>query len=347
MDDRSLMAEAIRLAVGTQPHPNPRVGALVVDSAGSVVGRGAHLGRGTPHAERLALQEAGDRAEGGTVVVSLEPCDHTATTPPCTEALIEAGVVRVVIGAGDPDSRVSGRGIAALRAAGVEVVTDVASDLVEAIDPGYFHHRRTGRPRVTLKIAMTLDGQVAAADGTSQWITSAPARIDAHRLRAESDAVIVGAATVRIDDPRLTVRLDDFAGRQPRPVVVAGSQPLPPERAIWGRDPLVYAPAPIGGPHEAVVVGTAGHVDLESMIDDLGKREYVDVLVEGGATLAGNMWRLGLVDRLVVYVGGMVGGGVGLPSLGGVFATIADATRVRITAINHLGPDLRIDSEVV
>lgn len=347
MDERSLIAEAVDLIRGTQPHPNPRVGALVLDAAGAVVGRGAHRRRGEPHAEVLALAEAGNRARGGTVVVTLEPCAHTGTTPPCTEAIIDAGVTRVVVGTGDPDGRVSGNGIARLRGAGVSVSTDVAPDLVEAADPGYFHHRRTGRPRITLKLAVTLDGQVAAADGTSQWITGTEARLDAHRLRADADAVIVGAGTLLADDPRLTVRIEGYEGRQPRPVVVAGERPLPPERVVWGRSPLVYAPAPaeVGG--EVVVLGRAGRVDLAAMADDLGKREYVDVLVEGGATLAGELWRSRLVDRLVVYIAGVVGGGVGVPALGGVFGTIGDARPVRFERVERLGSDIRVDAEVV
>ncbi|HSG80507.1 MAG TPA: bifunctional diaminohydroxyphosphoribosylaminopyrimidine deaminase/5-amino-6-(5-phosphoribosylamino)uracil reductase RibD [Acidimicrobiia bacterium] len=347
MDERSLIAEAVDLMRGTQPHPNPRVGALVLDASGAVVGRGAHHRRGRPHAEVLALGEAGDRARGGTVVVTLEPCAHTATTPPCADAIVAAGVARVVVGTGDPDGRVSGKGIARLREAGIAVSTDVAPDLVEAADAGYFHHRRTGRPRITLKLAVTLDGQVAAADGTSQWITGAEARHDAHLLRADSDAVVVGAGTLLADDPRLTVRIDGYEGRQPRPVVVAGERPLPPERVLWGRAPLVYAPAPseVGG--EVVAVGGGGRVDLKAMVDDLGKREYVDVLVEGGATLAGELWRARLVDRLVVYIAGVVGGGVGLPALGGVFGSIGDARPVRFVRVDRLGSDVRIDAEVV
>ncbi len=346
MDERNFIAEAIELAAGTFPHPNPRVGAIVLAGDGTVVGRGAHARRGEPHAEVLALAEAGDRSRGATVYVTLEPCDHTGSTPPCTEVLIEAGVGGVVVGAGDPDARVSGRGIARLREAGIEVVADVAPDAVEAADPGYFHHRRTGRPRFTLKSAMTLDGQVAARDGTSQWITSEPARTDAHWLRANSDAVMVGAGTLLEDDPRLTARIDGFDGRQPRPVLITGSRPLPPERSLWGRNPLVFSPTPRELPGEVIVSASPDGVDLADVAAELGKREVIDVLVEGGPTLAGSLWRAGLVDRLVVYVGGMVAGGIGRGVLDGIFGTMADARPVRVTGVTRLGPDLRIDAEV-
>ncbi|MDH3426018.1 MAG: bifunctional diaminohydroxyphosphoribosylaminopyrimidine deaminase/5-amino-6-(5-phosphoribosylamino)uracil reductase RibD, partial [Acidimicrobiia bacterium] len=164
---QDLMRKAIDLATGTRPHPNPRVGALVVDSEGIIVGQGAHQGPGLPHAEVLALEDAGD-ARGATVVTTLEPCSHQGRTPPCTDALINAGVAKVVVGAIDPDTKVAGSGLAALRDAGVEVVNVLAEE-AKALDPGYFHHRRTGRARVTLKMASTLDGQTAAVDGTSQW----------------------------------------------------------------------------------------------------------------------------------------------------------------------------------
>ncbi|MDX1690645.1 MAG: bifunctional diaminohydroxyphosphoribosylaminopyrimidine deaminase/5-amino-6-(5-phosphoribosylamino)uracil reductase RibD [Acidimicrobiia bacterium] len=346
MDERNLVLEAIGLTADTHPHPNPRVGCLVV-ADGAIVGHGVHLRPGEPHAEILALAEAGEAARGATLVVTLEPCDHTGRTPPCTDAIVNAGVERVVVGIGDPDERVSGRGIERLRRAGIEVVTDVAPQAAEAADPGYFHHRRTGRPLVTVKLAMTLDGQVAAADGTSQWITSEAARRDVHGLRARSDAVMVGAGTLLADDPRLTVRLEGRSHRQPRPIVVAGRRPLPPERALWSRDPLVYTPEPRDLPGEVVVCGDGERVDLPGMIGDLGKRGIVDLLVEGGAGLAGALWRAGSVDRLVTYVGGVVGGGVGLPAFGGVFTTIRDATSVEITGVTRLGPDVRIDAEVV
>ena len=340
------MLEAIRLAAAEHPHPNPRVGALVLDPSGDVVGRGAHVAAGEEHAEFIALAEAGERAVGGTLIVTLEPCSHHGRTPPCTEAILRAGIRRVIVGAGDPDVRVSGGGIARLREAGLDVVTDVAPTEVHRLDPGYFHHRRTGRPLVTLKMAATLDGQSAAADGSSRWITSTEAREDAHRRRAASDAIMVGAGTVLADDPRLTVRLDGHSGRQPRPVIVSGSGPLPRGAAVFSREPLVYAPEPVDLPGEVVVVPGRDGVDLAAVVADLGKRDVVDLLCEGGPTLATGLLRAGLVDRLTLYLAGSLAMGVGRPVLAGVFATVEDLRRVSITAVHRLGPDVRVDAEV-
>jgi diaminohydroxyphosphoribosylaminopyrimidine deaminase/5-amino-6-(5-phosphoribosylamino)uracil reductase len=343
MDEGRLMREAISLAAGTRPHPNPRVGALVLDSGGLLVGRGVHAGPGSPHAEVLALEEAGDRAAGGTLVVSLEPCDHIGRTPPCTEAVLASGVARVLVGAEDPDPRVAGRGLARLRSAGVEVHSGIAAAEAEAIDPAYFHHRRVGRPRVTLKAALTLDGWAAAADGTSRWITSEEARADGHRLRAEADAVVVGAGTVLADDPALTVRLPGYSGAQPRPVVVAGRRRLPPGARIWERHPLVLAPAPADYAAEVVAVPGPDGVDLGAGLAALAERGLLEVLVEGGPTLSGSLLRVGLVDRGVFYLGARLGGGVGKPALEGVFATLAEGRPVRIDSVAAVGPDIRVE----
>jgi len=346
LDDERLMREAIALAASGRPHPNPRVGALVLDASGRTVGRGAHAGPGSPHAEVVALQEAGERAAGGTLVVSLEPCDHTGRTPPCTEEVLRAGVARVLVGAEDPDPRVAGQGITRLRAAGVEVRVGVALREAEDLDPGYFHHRRTGRPLVTLKAALTLDGWSAAADGTSRWITSEDARADGHRLRGAADAVMVGAGTVRADDPMLSVRLPGYEGHQPRPVVVAGRRGLPAQARIWKRDPLVLAPAPLDCPGEVVVVPGPDGVDPLGALAVLGERGLLDVLVESGPTLAGSLLRAGLIDRGVFYLGARLGGGVGTPALGGTFATLENARRVRVESVVSLGPDVRIEFSV-
>jgi diaminohydroxyphosphoribosylaminopyrimidine deaminase/5-amino-6-(5-phosphoribosylamino)uracil reductase len=343
MDEERLMREAISLAAATRPHPNPRVGALVLDADGRMVGRGAHAGPGSPHAEALALEEAGDRAAGGTLVVSLEPCDHTGHTPPCTEAIVASRVARVLVGAEDPDPRVAGRGITRLRSAGVEVNVGIGGAEAEALDPGYFHHRRTGRPLVTLKAALTLDGWAAAADGTSQWITSEEARADGHHLRAAADAIVVGAGTVLADDPALTVRLPGYSGGRPRVVVVAGRRPLPRQARLWERRPLVLAPGPGEYPGEVVVAPGPDGVDLAAGLTALGERGLLDLLVEGGPTLAGSLLRAGLVDRGVFYLGAQLGGGVGTPALRGAFATLADARRVRIQSVAAVGPDVRIE----
>lgn len=343
MDDERLIREAIALAAGTRPHPNPRVGALVLDAQGRMVGRGAHIGPGSPHAEVEALEQAGEQAAGGTLIVSLEPCDHIGRTPPCTEAILAAGVARVVVGCTDPDPRVAGRGLSRLREAGVEVQAGIAASEVEAADAAYFHHRRTGRPLVTLKMAMTLDGRAAAADGTSQWITSEEARADGHFLRARADAVLVGAGTVLADDPALTVRLPGYDGPQPRPVVVAGKRPLPRSARVWRGGALVLAPEAGDYPAETVVVPGPDGVEPAGALAALAERGMLDLLVEGGPTWAGALLRAGLVDRGVFYLGPMIGGGEGKPAVAGPFATLADAASVHILSVRPVGPDVRLE----
>ncbi|HEV8424045.1 MAG TPA: bifunctional diaminohydroxyphosphoribosylaminopyrimidine deaminase/5-amino-6-(5-phosphoribosylamino)uracil reductase RibD [Actinomycetes bacterium] len=219
--DEAWMARAVALAEGGRgtTGPNPMVGAVLVRD-GRVVGEGFHLAAGQPHAETLALAAAGPLAAGATCYVTLEPCAHHGRTPPCVDALLAAGVARVVVAVSDPDPRVAGAGLARLGAAGVQVTVGAGAEAAADQNAAYLTHRRLGRPRITLKAAASLDGKVAAQDGTSQWITGPAARSDAHRLRAEADAVCVGAGTALADDPRLTVRLDGYAGRQPLRVLV-------------------------------------------------------------------------------------------------------------------------------
>ena len=317
----------------------------MVTGDGEVVGRGGHRGPGTPHAEILALAEAASAARGATLYVTLEPCTHHGKTPPCARAIVAAGIARVVVALEDPDTRVGGRGFAALRESGIEVVTGVGSGPAHDLDPGYFHHRLTGRPRVTLKMAMTLDGQVAAADGTSRWITSVEARRDAHALRSAHDAVMVGAGTLLADDPELTVRLDDYAGPQPRPVVVAGRRPIPPVRRVFERAALVFSPGELDVPAEVVVLPDASEerVDLGAMLDALGSRGVVDLLVEGGTRLATAFWSRHLVDRGVAYIAAAFAGGSGHGAFEGVFGTVADLQHLQFTAVGPVGPDVRIE----
>ena len=342
------MRRAIELAMQTRPHPNPRVGAVTVSPSGAVVGEGSHVGPGTDHAEILALDSAGDRATGSTLYVTLEPCAHHGRTPPCVERIIKSGVKRVVFGVTDPDSRVAGRGAATLRSAGIEVDEDFSPFDVRHADPAYFHHRETGMPLVTMKYAMTLDGSVAARDRSSKWITSDEARADAHELRARVDAVLVGAGTLRSDDPRLDVRTEGFAGSQPRPVVVAGGEELPREAAIWERNPLVLTSHPIDLPAgEALLVeaGDDGWPDPWTAARALADAGLLDILMEGGPTLAGSWWRRGVINRGVVYLGAKIGGGLGIPPLHAVFETLDEAEPARVVAVRSLGPDVRIDFE--
>lgn len=337
------MDRAVQLAKAFQPHPNPRVGAVIVDDDGRILGEGAHERPGLPHAEPLAIAAAGTLARGATMYVTLEPCHHQGRTGPCTAAIIEAGLRKVVVGASDPDPVVSGRGLEALRSAGIEVTFEAPG--LEDVDPGYFHHRRTGRPRFTLKSALTLDGQVAARDGSSRWITGEEARLDGHRLRADSDAVLVGAGTVFADDPRLDVRVPGYRGPQPRPVVIAGARPLPPDARVLRRGALIIDSGAGSQPGEVVSVpqGENGRVDLAASARVMGDLGLVDVLIEGGPTLAGNMWAAGLVDRGVWYFGARLAGGVGRPALAGVFETLEQAASVRIVDVRTVGSDLRVE----
>jgi diaminohydroxyphosphoribosylaminopyrimidine deaminase/5-amino-6-(5-phosphoribosylamino)uracil reductase len=326
-DDEVRMAEAVAAGNGvrTATSPNPWVGAVVVPADGGTAHTGATRPPGGPHAEVVALAAAGPDARGSTVYVTLEPCAHHGRTPPCTDALVAAGVARVVVAVEDPDPRVSGAGIAALRAAGIQVDVGPGSDLAAASLAPYLVQRRTGRPYVVLKLAATLDGRIAAPDGTSRWITSAEARADAHRLRAESDAIAVGAGTVRADDPELTVR--DAQGAE-----VPGASP---RRVVLGHAP----------PGARVLPALEHTGPLSPLLDRLGAEGVLQLMVEGGASVAHRFHTEGLVDRYVVYLApALLGGDDGVSMFAGPgAATMADVWRGRVVALARLGPDIRID----
>lgn len=321
-DDAGLMDLAIALAatVRTVALPNPWVGAVLVTTDGAVHD-GATAAPGGPHAEVAALASAGPGAtEGATLYVTLEPCSHHGRTPPCADALIAAGVARVVVSVEDPDPRVQGGGIARLRAAGITVEVGLRADEVTSQLAPYFKHRSTGRPWVVLKLASTLDGRIAAADGSSRWITGEAARDDAHRLRAESDAVLVGAGTVRADDPELTVRR--VPGRDPMRVVLGHAPP----------DAKVHPALELSG-------------DLGAVLDDLGRRGVVQLLVEGGAGVAHEFHAAGLVDRYVLYLAPALFGGQNAQGLfsGAGAPTVDDLWRGRILDVARMGDDLRVE----
>jgi diaminohydroxyphosphoribosylaminopyrimidine deaminase/5-amino-6-(5-phosphoribosylamino)uracil reductase len=322
------LAVAAAEGVRGRTSPNPWVGAVVVPGGGEIAGTGATAPPGGPHAEVEALRAAGERAREATLYVTLEPCAHHGRTPPCTEAIVAAGIRRVVIGMEDPDPLVQGAGAAALRAAGVEVEVGTAADEVAEQLAAYRHHRATGRPWVVLKLATTLDGRSAAPDGTSRWITGEAARLDVHRLRARSDAVLVGAGTVRADDPRLTVRLpaDDPLFRGP------GEQPL---RVVLGTPPPGAASEP------ALALGG----DLTDVLDELGGRGVLQLLVEGGARVAHDFHVAGLVDRYVLYVApALFGGSDARPLFDGPGApTIADLWRGEVRSLTSLDGDVRLE----
>lgn len=327
-DDHALMARAVDNAARVRhaTAPNPWVGAVLLAADGTLYD-GATEPPGGRHAERVALDAAGDAARGAAVYTTLEPCDHIGRTGPCSGALIEAGVARVVVGVGDPDEKVAGAGVRRLEEAGIEVVVGVGADVVADQLAPYLHHRRTGRPFVVVKLAASLDGRTAAPDGTSKWITSAGARADGHRLRAESDAILVGAGTVRADDPSLTVR--DWQAPE-------GTPPArDPRRVVLGS---VDASARI---HPCL----SWDGPLDDLLERLGAEGVVQLMVEGGARVIGDFHRAGLVDRFVLYQAPVLFGG---DDARGLFAghgvpTIDAVRRGEIISVERFGPDLRIE----
>lgn len=324
--DEAQMARAIELGAGARAisPPNPWVGCVLVTADGRTF-EGATEAAGGRHAEVVALdaaRAAGVDVAGASAWVTLEPCAHHGRTPPCADALVDAGVQRVAVAVEDPDEQVAGKGVATLHEAGVEVVVGIGSDAAaESLAP-YLHHRRTGRPFVVLKLATTLDGRTAASDGSSKWITGPEARADAHRLRAESDVVLVGAGTVRTDDPSLTVR----------------DAPAPrgdPVRVVLGA-------APTGAKVHPCLEWSG---DLEQLLDELGGKGHLQLIVEGGARVAHAFHAAGLVDRYVVYLAPALFGG---DDAAGLFSgpgapTLTDLQRGRFVDVRRLGDDLRID----
>ena len=324
--DAQYMRRAIDVAETVRRHtaPNPWVGCVVVagDDPGLTF-EGATAPPGGPHAEASALALAGDHASGGTLFTTLEPCVHFGRTPPCTDAIIKAGIRRVVVAVEDPDAQVAGRGVAALEAAGIDVVLGVERvGVAEQLAP-YLKHRSTGHPWVILKLAATFDGRTAAPDGSSRWITGEAARHDVHLLRSRSDAVLVGAGTVRADDPELTVRLEEAPD---------AAQPL---RVVLGTAPA--------GARVLPALELSG--ELQSVLDELGRRGVLQLLIEGGASVAHDFHAAGLVDRYVLYLApALFGGDDGRPLFAGPGAgTIGDVWRGKLVSVQQLGDDLRVE----
>ncbi len=340
--------------------PNPWVGAVVVGPGGEVVGSGATAAPGGPHAEVSALAAAGPRARGATLYVTLEPCAHHGRTGPCAEAVVAAGIARVVVGIEDPDPRVAGAGLARLRAAGIDVVVGIGADGVADDLAPYLLQRRAGRAFALLKTAMSLDGRTAAADSSSQWITGPEARADGHRIRAESQAVVVGPGTARQDRPRLTVRtVDPPVEHQPLRVlldargVVEATGPLF-DVALAPTLVITTEQAPAGsvdawraaGAKVAVVgPGPGGRgVDLDAALRLLAAEHGVlQAMVEGGGRLHGALVAEGLADRLVAYVAPVLLGSGGIPAFGDLAVpTLAAGPRWRLLDSTRLGPDVRL-----
>ncbi len=348
------MAEALRLAERGlyTTDPNPRVGCVLV-KAGDVVGRGFHHKAGEPHAEIHALRQAGERARGASVYVTLEPCAHTGRTGPCTEALAKAGVARVFAAMRDPNPQVAGKGCERLREAGVETAYGLMEEEAQALNPGFVSRMTRGRPWVRSKLAISLDGRTALANGASKWISGAAAREDAQRWRARSSAILTGIGTLLADDPALSVRLEG-EWRQPRRIVVDAQLRTPPGAQLLQlpgetviatliEDAGLHAPLTSAGAAIEVLPAAGQHVDLAALMQRLAELECNELLVEAGAELNGALLRAGLVDELIIYMAPLILGDTArgmfsLPAL----AALDEAISLRLTDVHLLGRDIRI-----
>jgi diaminohydroxyphosphoribosylaminopyrimidine deaminase/5-amino-6-(5-phosphoribosylamino)uracil reductase len=351
---RLALAEASR-AIG-RTHPNPAVGAVVVKD-GRVVGRGHTAPPGGPHAEVRAIEDAGEAARGADLYSTLEPCDHWGRTPPCTEAILGAGVVRVVSASSDPNPLVDGRGVRRLREAGLQVWTGVLAAEADALNRPFLKAMRTGLPWVTLKVAVSLDGKLATASGESRWVTGEAARAEVHRLRDRVDALLVGAGTVRQDDSALTTRLPEGGGRDALRVVLDSRLSLDPDRRLFHSQSLARtlvvhvegqgleraAALVATGAELLAVPGRPGAVDLDAALRALVRRDALHVLVEGGSSVLAAFVRSGLADELIVHVAPKLLGAEGRSWLGELgIAQLADAPGLIIESVRRLGEDVEI-----
>ncbi|PTQ71295.1 bifunctional diaminohydroxyphosphoribosylaminopyrimidine deaminase/5-amino-6-(5-phosphoribosylamino)uracil reductase RibD [Celeribacter persicus] len=353
-DDLRHMRHALSLAARGlgRTWPNPAVGCVIVRD-GRVVGRGWTQPGGRPHAEVVALRQAGEAARGATAYVTLEPCSHHGKTPPCSEALIAAGLSRVVVALGDPDPRVNGRGFEILQDAGVDVVTGLCEDEARKQQQGFLSKVTLGRPMVTLKLAMSWDGRIATSSGESQWITGPMARRRVHAMRASHDAVLVGGGTARADDPTLTIRGLGVA-HQPVRLVMSRRLDLPldshlahtaGEVPVWILHGSDAAPERVSawtglGAELIEVPVTQGQLDAEAALQALGARGLTRVFCEGGGALAASLLSAGLADHVVLFTAGLGIGAEGRPGLGALgLDRLADAPRYRLEKIERVGPD--------
>jgi len=351
--DARFMRRCVELARGAagRTAPNPMVGA-VITLDGKVIAEGVTQPLGQDHAEPNALGKLGGRAPGATLYVSLEPCCHHGLTPPCTEAILKSGIVRVVIGMVDPDPRVQGQGIEILRAAGIQVELGLCEDSCRDLNAGFIKAQEQGLPRVWLKTAVTLDGHIADAYGTSQWITSPEARREGHRMRDRSDGILVGAGTLISDDPQLTTRLPE-GGRDPLRVVIDTHLRIPEGARLFqagDRPPVVFCgmDAPERKlPARIIRVGAGpGGLDLHEIMRELVTLGVHNLLVEGGGVLSRSLLDQGLVDRLLVFLAPKILAG-GVNFVGGAPFALPNAPRFRFRSTRRVGPDLLLDLELV
>lgn len=327
--------------------PNPAVGCVIVHQ-GRLVGRGWTQPGGRPHAETMALTDAGSLSRGSVAYVTLEPCSHHGKTPPCAQALIDAGIARVVIAVTDPDDRVAGEGVRMLNAAGIITDVGVGAKEVEHFLAGYFLNRLHGRPKVTLKLASSLDGRIALADGTSQWITSATSRRYVHLLRARHDAVLTSSGTLRADNPELTCRLPGLEAGQPLRVLVSSAASLGAQSRLVetiGKGPVLHlhgggAPHVDGIEDKVLATGPDGSPDLKAVFTELGQRGISSVLIEAGGKFAAALIRQGMVDQLLLFRSPMVIGGDGIPVLSDLGLENLDQGRIfGLTTSLRMGED--------
>lgn len=330
------MGRALELAAQgrTSTQPNPRVGCVIAFGE-QVIGEGWHQRSGEPHAEVFALREAGERARGATAFVTLEPCNHHGRTPPCSEALIAAGIARVIYASGDPNPRVDGSGAARLREAGVVVEQGLRAAEGEELNLGFFSRMRRQRPWLRLKMAASLDGRTATASGESHWITSDAAREDVQRWRAESAAILSTSATVLADDPRLSVRLD--SARQPLRVLLDRDGRIPKRARVFAEPGEVLHLT-----SKEIALEASGRLSLPAVLSTLNALEINEVWTEAGATLAGSLITANLVDELVIYLAPMLLGSEGRPLAALKIDRLLDASRWQTTDLRQIGPDIRI-----
>ncbi|MEL7448790.1 MAG: bifunctional diaminohydroxyphosphoribosylaminopyrimidine deaminase/5-amino-6-(5-phosphoribosylamino)uracil reductase RibD [Pseudomonadota bacterium] len=347
-NDHRFMARALRLAGKAEgsAHPNPRVGCVIV-ADDVIVGEGWHEEAGGPHAEVHALRAAGEKARGARCYVTLEPCSHHGRTPPCANALLSAGLAEVVVAMTDPDPRVSGTGIERLREAGVRVRTGLMADAAAALNRGFVSRNTRGRPWVTAKLAASLDGRTALANGVSQWITGPEARADVHRLRARADAVLTGIGTVLADDPSLTARPDVPVKRQPLRVVLDSHLRTPATARLLGLPGDTLILTTTDGVREGARVehidAADGRLDLAAVMARLANWPVNEVWVEAGATLSGALLQAGLVDEWILYLAPHIlgDGARGLMALP-VFTEMAQRQEFLISDVRQTGDDLRL-----
>ncbi|WP_165678299.1 bifunctional diaminohydroxyphosphoribosylaminopyrimidine deaminase/5-amino-6-(5-phosphoribosylamino)uracil reductase RibD [Metapseudomonas otitidis] len=360
--DQAFMARALELARKGlySTHPNPRVGCVIVRD-GQVVGEGWHARAGEPHAEVHALRQAGERARGATAYVTLEPCSHHGRTPPCADALVNAGIARVVAAMQDPNPQVAGRGLLRLMDAGIAVQSGVLESEARALNAGFIKRMEIGLPFVRVKLAMSLDGRTAMASGESQWITGPAARAAVQRLRARASVVLTGADTVLTDGARLTVRPDELGlnaeltalalTRPPQRVLVDGRLRVPLSAPFYQVGKALVATCAVASArdrfqeegHELLAVPSSnGHVDLRRLLLELGSRGANEVLVEAGPRLAGAFARAGLVDEFQIFMAGRLLGSSARPLLDWPLARMAEAPQLKITDVRAVGDDWRI-----